>query len=143
MKFHACVCALFICGVANAGTEIDLPSPDVFAYYSNPNCHYSAPAHTAANGFSADGNYVLGISHGYIACGHSGRGSNLIYTRYCMLDTWDLSGNLVSVVTQPYAGCPAENIGTTWTSPSGYEAYTVTTYIYGYIQSRYVVLATP
>jgi len=143
MKTFACVCALLVCGVANAQTEVNLPSPDVMQYYANRNCIGSRIAWTAANGFSADGNYVYGISEGYVACGHSGRGSNLIYTYYCMWDTWDLEGNLISVVVQPYLTCPKKQNGVYFTTPSGYESYTVTKVYYGYIQSQYAVLVTP
>jgi hypothetical protein len=148
MKSLACVCVLFA-GVALAGTipaqrTIDLPSPDVMQYYVNANCVGPRIAWTAANGFSADGNYVLGISQGYVACGHSGRGSNLRYTYYCMLDKWDLSGNLISVVVQPpYLTCPKKLLGEYWTNAGGYRTYTVTNVYYGYIQSQYAVLETP
>jgi len=146
MKSLACVFALVVCGVANAG-EINLPSPILNTYYpaTTYRCLYQAPAWTSANGFSADGNYVLGVSKGYLACGHSGRGSNLVYTYYCMFDTWDLSGNLVSVTVQPVTACApyGQNYTLSWTNPGGYEVYTVTNVYYGYIQSRYAVLLTP
>lgn len=129
---------------AYAGSEIRLPAPLVFNYYTNSYCTYNPPAWTAANGFSADGNYINGISKGYVACGHSGRGSNLHYTYYCLFDVWDLSGNLISVTPQPYASCPQKQLGT-WTNPinPAYQAYTVTNTYYGYIQSQYAVLDTP
>ena len=144
MKSLACVSALLIASVAHAQTTIDLPSPILNQYYpaTTYNCHYQASAHTESNGFSADGNYVHGISHGYLACGHSGRGANLVYTYYCMSDVWDLSGNLVSVTVLPYAGCPAANSFPV-TNAGGYTVYTVTNVYYGYISSQYAVLVTP
>ena len=154
MKTLACVLifvASILCNPAYAASEIQLPSPLVFKYAPpNPNCPNStAEAWTSANGFTADGNYLNGISYGWIACGHSGRGSNLIYTRYCFLDVWDLNGNLVSVTVQPYTACYApmqlQPQFVRWTNPvnPGYSAYTVTDMYYGYIQSRYAVLDTP
>jgi hypothetical protein len=148
MKTLACV-VLFVAAVlsipAYAASEIRLASPLVFNYYINSYCFYNPPAWTAANGFSADGNYVNGISQGYVACGHSGRGSNIHYTFYCLLDVWDLSGNLISVTPQPYASCPQKQPVTVWTDPvnPAYQAYTVTNSYYGYIQSQYAVLETP
>lgn len=132
------------CATAFAG-EIKLPAPLVFDYYTNVNCHYNPPAFTAANGFTTDGNYLTGVSEGYVACGHSGRGSNIVYTRYCLIDTWDLTGNLVSVVEQPYASCPRKQYDVEFTDPvnPAYQAYTVTNSYYGYIQSQYAVLVTP
>lgn len=142
-KFLLGLIAVLAYGCAFAG-EIDLPSPKVFDYYTNPYCGYNPPAWTAANGFTADGNYITGVSSGYVACGHSGRGSNIHTTGYCLLDTWDLSGNLVSVVKGPYP-CPQKLNGETFTDPTNpaYQAYTVTNTYYGYIQSQYAVLITP
>jgi hypothetical protein len=130
---------------AHAGSQIRLPSPLVFNYYTNPYCTYNPAAWTAANGFSADGNYVNGVSQGYVACGHSGRLSNLHYTYYCLLDVWDLNGNLVSATPQPLATCPHKQSGTVWSNPvnPAYQAFTVTNTYYGYIQSQYAVLDTP
>jgi hypothetical protein len=145
MKSLACVCfALLIAPVANAQRTIDLPSPILNQHYpaTTYNCHYQARAHTESNGFSADRNYVLGISHGYLACGHSGRGADLVYTYYCMSDVWDLSGNLVSVKVLPYAGCPVAH-SYRITDAAGYTVYTVTNVYYGYISSQYAVLVTP
>jgi hypothetical protein len=148
MKSLACVFALFA-SAAFAGTTIDLPSPIVNTYYPTTTtlCTYQAKAWTSASGFSADGNYVQGISYGYLACGHSGRLPNLHYTYYCMFDMWDLSGNLASVTVQPYTTCAAAMQSqpqfVTWTNAGGYEADTITNVYYGYIQSRYAVLVTP
>jgi hypothetical protein len=144
----ACFSALFLglCGqIALAQTSTQLPSPLVLNYYTNANCRYNPPAWTSATGFTADGNYVTGLSRGYVACGHSGRGSNLVYTYYCMTDVWDLLGNLVSVTVLPnsYWTCPNVDSGATYTNAGGYEVYTVTNIYYGYIQSRYAVLVTP
>ncbi len=147
MKKLACVCLLTIGGVAVAGTTIDLPPPIINTYYptTTHNCNFQAKAWTSASGFSADGNYVRGTSSGYLACGHSGRDGNLVYTYYCMFDTWDLSGNLVSVTVQPRSACTShrQDYTMTWTNAGGYEAYTVTNVYYGYISSRYAVLVTP
>jgi len=146
MKTPACVVIAVAAGLSSpayAASEIRLPAPLVFNYYTNPYCTYNPPAWTAANGFSADGNYVLGISQGYVACGHSGRVGGLHYTYYCMLDAWDLTGNLISVTLQT-GTCPQKNLGY-WTNPvnPAYQAYTVTNTYYGYIQSQYAVLDTP
>ena len=147
MKYLACVCLFLLPWVAEAQTTIDLPSPLVLNYYTNANCHYNPVAWTSANGFTPDGNYLNGISQGHVACGHSGRGSNLIYTYYCMFDVWDLAGNLVSVTVQPYATCTAamqpQPQFITWTNSGGYEAYTITNVYYGYLRSRYAMLVTP
>jgi hypothetical protein len=150
MKTLACV-VMFVAALlrspAYAGSEIQLPSPLVFNYYTNPYCHYNPPAWTAASGFTADGNYLNGISQGYVACGHSGRVGGLHYTYYCLLDVWDLSGNLISVTVHDSATCPSKATASsqTWTNPlnPAYQAYTVTNVYYGYIQSQYAVLDTP
>ena len=148
MKTLACV-VIFIaavsCSPAYAGSDIRLASPLVFDYYTNAYCTYNPPAWTAANGFTADGNYLTGVSRGYVACGHSGRVGGLHYTYYCLLDVWDLSGNLISVTPHDYATCPPKQYDVGFTDPvnPAYRAYTVTNSYYGYIQSQYAVLVTP
>lgn len=146
MKSAFLACLLSLCAPAFAA-DVPLPSPLVCSYYTtvcNGKPAADGPvAWTSATGFSADGNYVNGVSSGYVS---------LAYHRtltYCLLDVWDLAGNVVSVTPQPVVTC-AEIMKlqpqfVTWTNAGGYEAYTVTKlYLwFDIISSRYAVLVTP
>lgn len=86
---------------------------------------------------SLDASGVVVTYRGYEACGRSGRGSSLTYYYWCLQGTWDLSGNLISLVAiEPptYAGyqaCPLPNSSASF-EWNGYEALTEISARYGH-----------
>jgi hypothetical protein len=103
MKSLILATLLALCGVAQAQTQIDLPTVNNIVLDTpvhTPVCYADnvtvSVYSTAVTGFSSDGNFVNGQATAHFTCGHSGRGAN-IHTYYsCASLVWDLAGNLVS-----------------------------------------------
>ena len=128
MKILACVLFLSF-GTAFAGS-ITLPEPTVqqlnpAAYcgaYITPNDTITLYTRQAITGWSADGTQVFAKTYGSYPCGHSGRGSNIQYYKWCGTFTWtisfDASGNLnpidVATYTADPTQCAAPNYYNTW-----------------------------
>jgi hypothetical protein len=134
MKTLACV-LLMSCGTAFA-TDVPVLSPTI-QQVTGSTCTFSELLPSVVTGFSTDGNYVLSLARGYVACGHSGRGTNYVYYRWCGTLRFDLSGNFVDftpfnpTVTNPDGfqstqcnALPADP-SATYTNAGGYEAYSV------------------
>ena len=124
------ICLLLIgAGVANADS-ITLPEPTVqqlnpAAYCGasiTPNETSTLYTRQAITGWSADGTQVFAKTYGSYPCGHSGRGSNITYYKWCGVFTWtitfDDNGNLnpidVATFTSDPTQCAAPNYPRYW-----------------------------
>lgn len=122
-------CYLLVASVAQAGTNVPLQVPDPGTWDGNT-CTGSNVNELVVTGFSADGNYLTVHTRGWVACGHSGRGSNLKYSRWCGTMTFDLAGNLVgtSIVSNnlyaTFLKCPIADQSATYTNAGGYIGWT-------------------
>ena len=116
-----------LCAVALAG-PVTIQNPTIQDLVPAATCGAGVPMQSIVTGFSANGNYLMSTAKGWVACGHSGRGTNFVYYRWCFYLTFDLAGNLVSVTGQQsnaaYSACPNADAGATYTNSAGYTGYT-------------------
>jgi hypothetical protein len=118
-----------ISAAAYAGTVIPLHAP-VPPPYLHDTCHFVNQNIVGVQGFSASGEYILGLAKGYTACGSVGSK----YEYWCAALKWDLEGNLVSEVpaSVPYGSKCQPDTTKTFTNSGGYVAYTKITTICTY-----------
>ena len=148
--------ALLLCTAAPAFADsVPVASPTI-QQVTGATCTADELLPSVVTGFSADGNYVTSLARGYVACGHSGRGTNYVYFRWCGTLRFALAGNFVDFT--PFNPTPANPHGfqstqcnaipadpsATYTNAGGYEAYSVPGEPFPYFNNPfYPALQTP